>query len=497
MITSLAVLALLTVDSISAHNDPLRLDFTKRSKRSLTQSLVPRSVDLPLYNEEGGLEYWVDITVGTPPQKLAVQLDTGSSDLWIPSSSAPICQGPDGSTNCSSGVFDSSKSSTFKLISHDFNMSYYDPGDTDAGDYITDVLTLGNAKLTNMQMGLANQAVDSTGVMGISFASGETICYEQGNCSRIVPTIVDQLKDQGYTQRNAYSMWLNDLESDSGTILFGGIDTAKYSGELISLPMQVDPTDGAYDNVTDLAVSLTSVSIRTESGTQKLSADNFAVAALLDSGTFDTELPASVANATTSGMGAVYIDGEAIVPCRTAKANVTLIFGFGGGASIEVPISEMIVDAGFTFQDGSEACYLGIDAIDEDLGGAIILGDTFLRSAYVVYDLENQQIAIGQTKFNSTSSHIVPIPSGTGLPGVSSTATQAAATASASASLTAIPGGPAIASASGTNYVTGTPTFNLGPGISATAGSKSGAERTRSYGGLCMIFVALLLAIVA
>ncbi len=496
MISSLAVLALLVVDSVSALNEPLQLDFTKKSKRSNAKALDSRSVDLPLYNEQGGLEYWVDITVGTPPQKLQVQLDTGSSDLWIPSSSAPVCQGPDGSTNCSSGVFDSSKSSTYKLISNDFTMSYYDPSDVDSGDYITDVLTVGNAKLTNMQMGLANQAVDTTGVMGISFTSGEAICYEQDSCSQLVPTVVDQLKNQGYAQRNAYSMWLNDLGSDSGTILFGGIDTAKYSGELISLPMQIDPSDTGSTNVTDLSVSLTSVLIRTESGTQKLSGDNFAVAALLDSGTFDTELPASVANTIISGMGATYIDGEAIVPCRIGKAHATLIFGFGGGASIEVPISEMVVDAGFTFQDGTEACYLGIDAVDDSLGGAIILGDTFLRSAYVVYDLENQQIAIAQTKFNSTSSHVIAIPSGTGLPGVSSTATQAAATPSASASLTVLPGDPATASATGTNYVTGTPTFSLGPGISAT-GTNSAAKSTGFVNVAFSMSIVLILSMFA
>ena len=492
MISSLAIFALLAIVSVSVLSEPLRLDFTKRSKRSHARELTSRSVNLPLYNEQGGLEYWVDITVGTPPQKLQVQLDTGSSDLWIPSSSAPVCQGPDGSTNCSSGVFDSAKSSTYKLVNHDFSMSYYDPGDVDAGDYITDVLTMGNAKLTDMQMGLANQAVDTTGVMGISFTNGEAICYEQNDCSQLVPTVVDQLKSQGYTQRNAYSMWLNDLESDSGTILFGAIDTTKYSGELISLPMQIDPSDAGYTNVSDLSVSLTSVSIRTESGTQKLSGDNFAVAALLDSGTFDTELPASVANAITSGMGATYIDGEAIVPCRIGKGDATLIFGFGDGASIEVPISEMVVDAGFTYQDGTEACYLGIDAVDDSLGGAIILGDTFLRSAYVVYDLENLQIAIAQTKFNATSSQVVAIPSGTGLPGVSSTATQAAATTLASASLTDLPGGSATASTTGTNYVTGTPTFSLGPGISAT-GTNLGTGRVRMPVGSCVITTALLL----
>jgi hypothetical protein len=38
----------------------------------------------------------------------------------------------------------------------------------------------------------------------------------------------------------------------------------------------------------------------------------------------------------------------------------------------------------------------------------IILGDSFLRSAYLVYDLENYQIGMAATVFNSAKSNIVP-----------------------------------------------------------------------------------------
>ena len=36
--------------------------------------------------------YYVNVSVGTPAQDLALQIDTGSSDTWIPSSDAPICR---------------------------------------------------------------------------------------------------------------------------------------------------------------------------------------------------------------------------------------------------------------------------------------------------------------------------------------------------------------------------------------------------------------------
>lgn len=43
--------------------------------------------------------------------------------------------------------------------------------------------------------------------------------------------------------------------------------------------------------------------------------------------------------------------------------------------------------------------------------GDIILGDSFLRSAYVVYDLVNNPAAMAQTKFNTTDSEVVPFAS--------------------------------------------------------------------------------------
>jgi hypothetical protein len=47
-----------------------------------------------------------------------------------------------------------------------------------------------------------------------------------------------------------------------------------------------------------------------------------------------------------------------------------------------------------------------------------VLGDTFLRSAYVVYDLQNNQISLAQTDFNSTTTNVVEITA-SGVPGAS------------------------------------------------------------------------------
>jgi len=57
------------------------------------RSLQPRAdtVTASLGNAVTAGLYYANITVGTPAQPLMVQIDTGSSDVWVPASSASIC----------------------------------------------------------------------------------------------------------------------------------------------------------------------------------------------------------------------------------------------------------------------------------------------------------------------------------------------------------------------------------------------------------------------
>lgn len=52
--------------------------------------------------------------------------------------------------------------------------------------------------------------------------------------------------------------------------------------------------------------------------------------------------------------------------------------------------------------------------VSDSQGSTSVLGDTFLRSSYVVYDLANNQISLANTNFNATKSNIMEIASGAG-----------------------------------------------------------------------------------
>ncbi len=135
-----------------------------------------------------------------------------------------------------------------------------------------------------------------------------------------------------------------------------------------------------------------------------------------------------MAQAIANGVGAISDpDYGYVVPCNIQGVGAKLSFTFGGsgGPTIKVDISEFVTSLVLddtpkpTFRDKTAACGWGL----QPAGNApILFGDTFLRSAYVVYNLQNEQIGIAQTTFNATKNKIVEF-SGNDIPGASTTVT--------------------------------------------------------------------------
>lgn len=259
----------------------------------------------------------------------------------------------------------------------------------------------------------------------------------------------------------------------TGSILFGGVDTAKYHGNLAVLPVQA--TNGSY---TDFTVALSSVSVLDCSGAVQFSQTNLALPVILDSGTTDAYLPDSVVNPILGGVGVINDNNYGpIVPCDLANSPATLSFGFGGGLNISVGLGEFVTpifnEQGVqpTFRDGAGTiCSWGLMSSGT---GPILFGDAFLRSAYVVYDLTKNQIGMAQTNFNTTDTHVVEI-SGSSIPGASITASAVVATQTFSG----IPQETNAATKTGSTQATaphGSPTFNLCISESGKANKKGAA----------------------
>ena len=186
------------------------------------------------------------MTVGTPPQSFGVQLDTGSSDIWIPSVQSDVCQSPDSCQQ--TGAFDDTQSSTFVQVGLDdaFTIQYQDNSGV-VGDYFNDTLTIGKTTINNMTMGLALQADSPYGIMGIGYDAGESISAVSPD--DVYPNIVSQLVNQGYINTLAYSLWLNDLSKTTIDSLYkcliadmGKIQTLVPFSSVASIPPNIMAT---------------------------------------------------------------------------------------------------------------------------------------------------------------------------------------------------------------------------------------------------------------
>lgn len=326
-------------------------------------------------------------------------------------------------------------SSTFNDTGFEFEISYVDRSYS-KGDYFTDVFQIANTTLTNLTMGLGNDTTITYGLVGVGYTSNEAIINTEQSLSAAYANLPALMVDQGVVATNAYSLWLNDLDASTGSILFGGIDTEKYIGDLTRIDIQKDNETGEYDS---FIVSLTSVQATSSSGTDELTSRQFPIQVVLDSGTTLSYLPNDIAQQIWTETGAVYTAsvGLALIPCRMQRSTGYFSFGFAGsnGPKIDVKMDELVLDLVIsgpapTFSSGEykgeEACEFGI----QNTTGINLLGDTFLRSAYVVYDLENNQVAMAPTDFNATESNIIAFASeGAAIPSATAAANQSQATA--------------------------------------------------------------------
>lgn len=359
------------------------------------------------------LLYTVEVSMGTPPQKMILQLDTGSADLWVPSTA--WCESntsqQNGGDPCKGiGSYSANDSSSFQYVNSDFLISYVDGSET-AGDFGTDTFSVAGVSVPDMQFGIGYNITGNSftgGILGISYAADEAGDVS-GSSAASYPNFPAKLVADNLINSRAYSLYLDSQNARSGIVLFGGIDTSRFQGTLQTRP--IIPAGGVYR---DLQIALDAVSV---AGAASLGPSD-PVPALLDSGTSFTYIPDDIAFSLFDTFSANYdqAGGNAYVDCSLRSQDSPVVFSFGP-ASISLSMGEMVLDANVYAAGGSEtgqsnACAFGILPMSAMNLSSPILGDTFLRSAYVVYDLDNNEISLAQAAYDVKESNIMEIGEG-------------------------------------------------------------------------------------
>ncbi|AET39316.1 pepsin-like aspartic protease Ecym_4251 [Eremothecium cymbalariae DBVPG len=376
-------------------------------------------VDVKIHNEQ--TFYSVNLSIGTPAQEVTVLVDTGSSDLWI--IGADVDCGPDNSDSTEPldcfeyGAFDKSKSSSWKNNHTEFYISY---GDTSfaSGEWGTDKLDLGDLNADGLTFAVATASNSSVAVLGIGL-TGIEVTRASGDNGYEYDNLPIVLKRNGVIDKTAYSLYLNDLDATSGSVLFGAVDHSKYTGTLATVPLVNVNARYGFPKPIELHITLNGLGF--SSGKKRGTISATKVPALLDSGTTLSYFPTELAAAIASNVGAVWNARlrKFLIPCSQAKRNnIDLIYNFGG-VEITSPLVNYLSETNV-----EDVCLLGIVPTSSN---DIILGDVFLTSVYTVYDLEALEVSIAQAAYGASAEkeniEVIKstVPGATKAPGYSNT----------------------------------------------------------------------------
>jgi Eukaryotic aspartyl protease len=243
---------------------------------------------------------------------------------------------------------------------------------------------------------------------------------------------MDTMVDQGLINTKAYSIYLNSRHSSTGSIVFGGLNTTKYHGNLIQLPVIPYANSNGTQLYQLLQVNMAGLSINNKNSTTgNIMNSNNNIIVILDTGAQVSYLPVSLISSIVANLGGIFdsnldydnpnpFSGVPFVDCDIRKQQPQGMFDFAFGGhegGIKVPYDEFLLDIADIYNFPSDLAlpklpFTSICTIAAlpNTDPPYVLGDSFMRSAYIVFDLKNNLVGMANTNFNSSMSRIVDFP---------------------------------------------------------------------------------------
>ncbi|KAM4047759.1 gastricsin-like [Anomaloglossus baeobatrachus] len=309
--------------------------------------------------------YYGQISIGTPPQNFLVLFDTGSSNLWVPSSN---CQ----SEACGNhNVFNPSQSSTYTSNGQQFTMSY--GSGSVSGVFGYDTVNVQGLTITNQEIGLTYTESGSSfyyskfdGIFGMAYPA-----MSAGGATTVM---------QGMLQQNLlnYPIFSVYMSSQSGEVIFGGVDNSLYSGQITWAPVAQE----VYwlIGIDEFAVNGQATGWCSQ-GCQ----------AIVDTGTSPLTIPQQYMGTLLQYLGAQQENGEFVVDCNNVQNLPSISFTINGN-QFPIPASGYINQYNGYCSVAVEETYLP----SQNGQPLWILGDVFLRQYYSVYDMSNNRVGFAQ-----------------------------------------------------------------------------------------------------
>ncbi|XP_064174579.1 nothepsin [Anguilla rostrata] len=321
-------------------------------------------------------QYYGEISLGMPAQNFTVVFDTGSADLWVPSS------------YCISEAcvmhhrFKAFESSTYSHDGRIFSI-HYGSGHL-LGVMAKDVLQVGNVSLANQEFG---ESVYEPGFVFVIVRFDGVLGLGYPSLSEAAETpVFDNLMAQMLVEQPVFSFYLSRKKNTAepeGELLLGGLDEALYSGPLTWVPV----TQKGYWQIMMDNVKVQGTVAFCPQGCQ----------AIVDTGTSVISGPSSDILVLQQLIGATPTSiGEYLIDCARLSSLPQVAFTIGGvefALSAESYVRKETVGS-------REVCFSGFQAVDvpSPVGPFWILGDVFLAEFYTVFDRGQDRVGLAQAR---------------------------------------------------------------------------------------------------
>lgn len=392
-------------------NAAVKLDFTAyehQSDRSLrvrdlsrrnTELVSPAKQDHFTRFDERLVSYLVEIEVGSNRDRVIVEIDPRSAHLVVfekggsciselknkedKKSKQSICEAKYGS-------YDPRALKTYRNTSVPRSVDAlweYDDFTGYIGHDAEDDVTMGGKRVRKQTFLSAYWTNAHWGVLGISHQNESE--FDDPSLS-VRPNFLTSLRDQSHITKKLYSFYFANESASLGSLLIGGVDTAKIASGLTTLPLvTVDGYRKVFmETHEDLFMQVDGIAL----GNVTIVAQKYYARMIL--GRPKITLPRDLFQYVRAALGIEFEPSSYPWLAMACPANdeAKLVFDFGG-AKIGVPLAHLVSPLNGTH------CFLQGIRVDEFITEEITFGDGILRYAYTVVDLDAMEISIGPVKY--------------------------------------------------------------------------------------------------
>ncbi|XP_040318148.1 renin isoform X2 [Herpailurus yagouaroundi] len=314
-------------------------------------------------------QYYGEIGIGTPPQTFKVIFDTGSANLWVPSTKcSPLY------TACEiHSLYDSSESSSYMENGTAFTIHY---GSGKVKGFLSqDEVTVGGITVTQTFGEVTElplipfMLAKFDGILGMGFPAQAV--------GGVTP-VFDHILSQGVLKEDVFSVYYSrNSHLLGGEVVLGGSDPQYYQGNFHYVSVS---KTGSWQ-IKMKGVSVRSATVVCEEGCM----------VVVDTGASYISGPTSSLRLLMETLGAKELStNEYVVNCKQVPTLPDISFHLGGRAYT-------LTSADYVLKDpyGNDGlCTLALHGLDvpPPTGPVWVLGASFIRKFYTEFDRHNNRI---------------------------------------------------------------------------------------------------------